>query len=118
MATGDHGSDEHDADSVGLESDSHDPLPGSEGTLPIDFTTFILSMSTSCMIQLGEIAGLDGQPGHADLEQARHTIEILQMLDRKTRGRLSGSEDRMLAHVIEDLRTRYLDRWKQAQPGR
>lgn len=37
------------------------------------------------------------------------------MLDRKTEGRLTGEEDRMLAHVIEDLRARYLARWQREQ---
>lgn len=90
-----------------LDETELSPLPGGEGTPPIDFTTFILSMSTSCMIQLGEIADPEGQTS-TDLEAARSTIEILQMLDRKTEGNLSGEEDRMLAHVISDLRERYL----------
>lgn len=88
------------------EDADHGPLPGSDGEPPIEFTTFILSMSTSCMIQLGEIADPDGQYS-TDLEAARHTIEILQMLDEKTEGRLTGEEDRMLSHVIADLRARY-----------
>ena len=95
-----------DRDLDDLDSDAGAPLPGNEGEAPIDFTTFILSMSTSCMIQLGEIADPDGG-STVDLEQARHTIEILQMLDDKTEGRLSGEEDRMLSHVIADLRSRY-----------
>lgn len=90
-----------------LDESALSPLPGGEGTPPIDFTTFILSMSTSCMIQLGEIADPDGQTA-TDLDAARNTIEILQMLDRKTEGNLSGEEDRMLAHVLSDLRERYL----------
>lgn len=91
-----------------LDDDS--PLPGGEGEPPIDFTTFILSMSTSCMIQLGEIADPEGRTS-VDLEQARSTIEILQMLDDKTEGRLSGEEDRMLSHVIADLRRRYRSKY-------
>jgi hypothetical protein len=94
------------------EEETDEALPGSDGTPPIDFTTFILSMSTSCMIQLGEIADPEGRYS-TDLEQARHTIEILQMLDRKTEGRLTGAEDRLLAHLIEDLRERYLRRWRE-----
>jgi hypothetical protein len=91
------------------DDEAPEALPGAEGSAPIDFTTFILSMSTSCMIQLGEIADPDGRA--SDLEGARHTIEILQMLDKKTRGRLSGEEERMLSHVLDDLRRRYLERW-------
>lgn len=82
-------------------------LPGGEREVPIHFTTFILSMSTSCMIQLGEIADPDGRYA-TDLDSARHTIEILQMLDVKTEGNLSGDEDRMLSHVLGDLRARYV----------
>ena len=81
-------------------------LPGGDGSPPIDFTTFVLSMSTSCMIQLGELASPDG--GHdVDLALARQTLEILIMLDEKTRGNLSGEEERVLHHVVDDLRGRY-----------
>lgn len=82
-------------------------LPGGDGSPPIDFTTFVLSMSTSCMIQLGELASPDGAH-HVDLAMARHTLEILLVLDQKTRGNLSGEEERVLDHVIDDLRARYV----------
>jgi hypothetical protein len=82
------------------------PLPGGDGSPAIDFTTFILSMSTTCMIQLGEIAAPDGLP--ADVPAAKHTLEILIVLEEKTRGNLSGDEERMLHHVVDDLRARYL----------
>ena len=81
-------------------------LPGGDGAPPIDFTTFVLSLSSSCMIQLGELASPDGA-SHADLGMARHTLEILMVLDEKTRGNLSGEEERVLHHVVDDLRARY-----------
>jgi hypothetical protein len=56
-------------------------------------------------LQLGEIESPDAQ---ADIVGARHTIEILQVLDGKTRGNLSGEEERVLGHVLADLRARYL----------
>ena len=99
-----------------VELDDGSPLPGGDGEAPIDFTTFILSMSTSCMIQLGEIADPDGGTA-LDLEAARSTIEILQMLDEKTEGRLTGEEDRMLSHVIADLRARYLKKYGERKSG-
>lgn len=82
-------------------------LPGGDGAPPIDFTTFVLSMSTSCMIQLGELGSPDGSP-HVDLGMARHTLEILMTLEDKTRGNLTGEEERVLHHVVDDLRARYL----------
>ena len=95
------------------ESEQEDdlaPLPdpsgsGGDGTPPIDFATFVLSLSATCMIQLGEIESPDAE---ADLVGARNTIEILQVLDGKTRGNLSGEEERVLGHVLADLRSRYL----------
>jgi hypothetical protein len=81
-------------------------LPGGDGSPAIDFTTFVLSMSTTCMIQLGEIAAPDGLA--ADVASAKHTLEILMVLEEKTRGNLSGDEERMLHHVVDDLRARYL----------
>jgi hypothetical protein len=89
------------------EDGAHDePLPGGDGSPAIDFTTFVLSMSTTCMIQLGEIAAPDGHP--PDVSAAKHTLEILLVLEEKTRGNLSGDEERMLHHVVDDLRARYL----------
>jgi Domain of unknown function (DUF1844) len=92
-----------------LEVGEDEELPGGDGTPPIDFGTFVLSMSTSCMVQLGEIAGPDGA-GDVDLPMARQTLEILQMLEKKTRGNLSGEEERVLGHVLHDLRARYVAR--------
>jgi len=82
-------------------------LPGGDGTPPIDFTTFVMSLSGSCMVQMGELAGPDGASGE-DLPMAKHTIEILGVLEDKTRGNLSGDEERVLHHVVDDLRARYL----------
>lgn len=86
--------------------EDEDELPGGDGSPPMDFVTFVLSMSTSCMVALGEIAGPDGEAG-ADLALARQTIEILELLEERTRGNLSGEEEKILAHVLPDLRQRF-----------
>jgi hypothetical protein len=76
-----------------------------EAIPPIDFTTFVLSMSTACMACLGDIAGPDGT--QADLAMAKQTIEILEMIESKTHGNLSGEEERILTQVLSDLREAY-----------
>lgn len=83
-----------------------DELPGGDGTPPIDFTTFVLSMSTSCMVQLGELPSPEGGSAE-DLAGARNTLEILMLLEEKTQGNLGGDEERVLHHVVDDLRSRY-----------
>jgi hypothetical protein len=74
---------------------------------PIDFTTFVLSMSAACLVHLGEASGPDGAKG-VDLAMAGQTIEILEMLEGKTRGNLSGEEERILGQVLSDLRESFL----------
>jgi len=71
------------------------------GIPPIDFTTFVLSMSTACMSHLGE----DGEA--TNLPMAQQTIEILEMLEAKTAGNLTGEEERILDQVLNDLREAY-----------
>ncbi len=72
---------------------------------PIDFTTFVLSMSTSCMMDLGEVPGAGGH--EVRLPIAKQTIDILQMLENKTSGNLTGEEERILTQVLADLRAAY-----------
>ena len=70
---------------------------------PIDFTTFVLSLSTACMAQLGELD--DG--GEPDLPMAQQSIEILEMLEAKTASNLTGEEERILEQVLSDLKQTY-----------
>ena len=82
-------------------SDRAKGSPEDEAIPPIDFNTFVLSMSTACMAQLGEIHGPDGESVH--LAMAKQTVEILEMLEEKTRGNLTGEEERILSQVLVDL---------------
>lgn len=70
----------------------------------IDFNTFVLSLSASVLISLGvEVDGVKAPP---DLAVARHTIDCLLLLERKTAGNLTGEEERLLGHVLDDLRAK------------
>jgi hypothetical protein len=94
-----------DADEGRASDTERPPAPGGDEA-HIDFVTYVLSLSSTCMVQLGEIEGPDGP--HEDLEGARQSVEILELLEEKTRGNLTGEEERVLHHVAEDLRHRYL----------
>lgn len=74
---------------------------------PADFTTLVLSLSTSALMHLGEIPGEDGKPMPKNLGLAAHTIDLLAMLEDKTRGNLTGDEERILSGVLYDLRLKY-----------
>jgi hypothetical protein len=84
--------------------------PGAHAEIPaMDFNLLVLSLNTSALIQLGDAPDPDG--GDApNLGMARHTIDTLAVLELKTRGNLSGQEERLLHQVLFDLRMRYTDK--------
>lgn len=80
-----------------------------EGGLPEpDFVTFVLSLSTSAMLSLGALPRPETGKPAPDLALARQTIDILAMLQEKTRGNLTGEEERILDSVLYDLRMSYV----------
>ena len=74
---------------------------------PIDFSTFIVSLRTSAMMHLGS-SREGGSSESIDLALARQEIDLLDILEEKTRGNLTGEEERLLSQILFDLRTRYL----------
>ena len=78
------------------------PLP------EIDFSSFIFSLSTSALLHLGEVPDPVTQKREKNLLLAKQTIDILGMLQLKTRGNLTPEEDKMMEHILADLRWRYI----------
>ena len=82
----------------------------SPGDLPrIDFATFVLSLSHSALMHLGDAPDPAGGKAAPDLEMARQTIDLLHLLEEKTRGNLTGEEERMLSAALYDLRLRFVE---------
>lgn len=75
----------------------------------IDFQTFILSLATSAQVHLGSIPNPATGKQEQDLSLARQTIDILGILEGKTKGNLTDQEARLLEHVLFDLRVRYVE---------
>jgi hypothetical protein len=82
----------------------------------IDFATFVLSLSHSALMHLGEAPHPDTNKVEANLPLAKQNIDLLVLLEEKTKGNLSGDEERLLAQVLFDLRMRYVERSKGATP--
>ena len=78
------------------------------GSRPLDFSTFVLSLGTSALVQMGEAPVPDGEHHEKDLNGARQTIDILSMLESKTQGNLTPAEANLLRNLIRDLRLRYV----------
>jgi len=74
---------------------------------PLDFSTFLISLGTSAMIQLGDAPDpTSGGMLKPDPEGARQTIDLLGLLEEKTRGNLNETEDGLLKNLLQDLRLR------------
>jgi len=91
-----------------------EPAPaGAPGAYPpIDFHTFILSLGSSALFHMGELEGPDGQPQELDLPLAKHTIDVISMLEEKTRGNLTPPEANLVESLLYDLRLRYVEKSK------
>ena len=85
----------------------HEALP------QLDFATFILSLSHSALMHLGEVPDPDTNQTTLDLGLAKQNVDILGLLEEKTKGNLTGDEERLLAQVLFDLRMRYVERSKK-----
>lgn len=85
-----------------------------EGYPPLDFNTFVLSLSTSALVNMGEVP--DPQTGEHDknLALARQTVDLIGLLEEKTSGNLTGEEERLISQVLYDLRMRYLAALKKS----
>jgi hypothetical protein len=80
-----------------------------DGLLPaIDFSTFVMSLSHSVLVNLGDAPDPEGKRG-VHLELARQTIDLLALLQEKTKGNLTGPEEQLLEQALTDLRLRYVE---------
>ena len=91
-----------------------------DATLPtIDFSMLVLSLSQTALVHLGEAPHPEEGEGRASLATrnlplARQTIDMLGMLQEKTKGNLTGSEERLIDQILYDLRLRFVEVSKAA----
>jgi hypothetical protein len=74
----------------------------------INFSTFIFSLNTSVFVHLGVIEDPATGKKAKNLPFAKQTIDILGMLEEKTRGNLTDAEETMLKSILYDLRIIYV----------
>jgi len=76
----------------------------------LTFTAFVLSLASTAAIHFGDLPDpVSGKAGQLNLEGAAQMIEILALLDQKTRGNLSAEERQVLEQVLYELRLRFVD---------
>ncbi len=105
--------EEKEEPKAGQEAKAEEPATaeasGKEEVLPeVDFNSFIFSLSTSVLIQLGEIEDPFTQKPAKNLPLAKQTIDLIGMLKEKTKGNLTPQEERLVENILYDLKMRYV----------
>ncbi len=90
----------------GAESPRQEAPPGTGAR--IDFPSYVLSYYTQGLVLLGEVPNPYTNKKEEDSEAARHTIDILTMLEEKTKGNLSNEEEQLLGSVLYELRMKFM----------
>jgi hypothetical protein len=80
----------------------------------LTFSTFILSLSTSVLVNLGELPDPLKSENDVNLPLAKQTIGLIEMLMEKTKGNLTEDEDRLIDSMLYDLRMKYIEAAKKA----
>ena len=75
----------------------------------VSFTAFVLSLATSAAIHFGDVPDESGRKSEPNLEGAAQMIDILTLLDEKTRGNLTAEERQVLEQVLYELRMRFVE---------
>jgi Domain of unknown function (DUF1844) len=89
------------------ESNQRDHLD--DEALPvIDFATFLISLSHSALMHLGQAPHPETNALEVHLPLAKQTIDLIGILELKTKGNLSGDEERLLAQILFELRNKYV----------
>jgi hypothetical protein len=83
-------------------SEPHDP--------PLTFAAFVFSLASSAAIHFGDLPDpVTGSKAEPNLEGAAQMIEILTLLEEKTRGNLTAEEGQLLEQVLYELRMRFVE---------
>jgi len=85
-------------------------MPEKEG---LDFSTFTLSLATSAQVHLGLVPNPSTGALEKNLALAKETIDLLGILQDKTKGNLNDQEAMLLEHVLYDLRMMYVEMGKK-----
>jgi Domain of unknown function (DUF1844) len=81
------------------------------------FFSLIMTFQAAAMQQMGKIKNPLSDKIERDLQQAQLSIDILDMLQEKTRGNLSEEENKLLKGILQELKLNYVDEMAKEPPS-
>ncbi len=105
-----------EGDQVREAPDEKESIPGDTPELhphngelpPVDFISFIGSLGASALMYLGEKVAPDQPEGLKDMAGAKQMIDLIALLEEKTKGNLTAEETHMIQTLLYNLRIRYV----------
>jgi hypothetical protein len=76
--------------------------------IPVTFSSFVISLGSSSLMLMGEQLDPDQQPLPVNLPQAKEIIDVLSMLEGKTKGNLTPEEQTLLRDMLYSVRMKYV----------
>jgi hypothetical protein len=81
-----------------------------KNTLPkVDFSSFILSIYSSGLVQLGKVEDPSTGKIQKDMTVAKYTIDMMAMLSEKTKGNLNKDEENLMRALLSEIRMAYVE---------
>jgi len=96
-------------DDENVPKNEDDPEAPHAPLAPMDFSTFVLSLGSTAMVNLGQVPPPGAQEPTKDLPAAKQMIDIIGILQEKTRGNLTESEQQLIDSLLYDLRVKWVD---------
>lgn len=76
----------------------------SADAIPCTFTHFVVSLSQSALVAMGDVSGNPNQ--QKDLRLARYNLDLLRLLQAKTKGNLDNDEQRLIDAMVKEVTNR------------
>jgi len=89
-------------------------MPDAESKFDPHFMQLVMSLQQGAMQQMGKVANPMTGKVERDLSMAKFSIDMLGMIQAKTKGNLSEDEQKMLDHVLYELRLNFVDESKKS----
>jgi hypothetical protein len=100
-------------------ADQQDAPAAEEPEGAINFASFVLSLAHTAAFHFGDVPDpMTGAASEPNLPAAQQMIEILALLEQKTRGNLTAQERQLLEQLLYELRLRYVEAEKASPPDR
>jgi hypothetical protein len=105
---------EDEAEDHDTKSEAAEPPQGqAQQPFQIDFSTFIMSLTSSAFYHLGDIADPETGKTETNLPAVQQTIDMLIMLREKTQGNLTEEEAKLLEQLIYELQMKFVAKSKK-----